>query len=142
MKSIRTKFTFLAVCAVTAVMIGAAVLGTLVIKNIGQRSADQLLLLMCKTGEKNLDFYFESVEQSVEMVSAYVESDLDGIDDEHLQVHLDRVSEIFKKLTYKTNGVLTYYYRIDPSVSTTAKGFWFVHQENEGFQEHEVTDIT
>lgn len=142
MKSIRTKFTFLAVCAVTAVMIGAAVLGTLVIKNIGQRSADQLLLLMCKTGEKNLDFYFESVEQSVEMVSAYVESDLDGIDDEHLQAHLDRVSEIFKKLTYKTNGVLTYYYRIDPAVSTAAKGFWFVHQENEGFLEHEVTDIT
>lgn len=142
MKSLRTKITFLAVCAVSVVMIGAATLGALVIKNIGRRSANQLILLMCETGEKNLDFYFESVEQSVEMVSAYVESDLDGLDDARLQAHLDRVSEIFKKLTYKTNGVLTYYYRIDPAVSTAAKGFWFINNEGEGFLEHEVTDIT
>ena len=142
MHSIRTKITAMTVCVIVIAMAVATVFGEVAIRKIGSRSAEQILLLLCETGEKNLDHYFESVEQSVEMVSAYVESDLDGLDDAHLQAHLDRVSDIFKKLTYKTNGVLTYYYRIDPTVSTNAKGFWYVNLEGEGFQPHEVTDIS
>ena len=130
------------VCMIVIVMAVATVFGVVAIRNIGTRSANQILLLLCETGEKNLDHYFESVEQSVEMVSAYVESDLDGLDDAHLQAHLDRVSDIFRKLTYKTNGVLTYYYRIDPAVSANAKGFWYVNLDGASFQPHEVTDIS
>lgn len=142
LRSIRTKITLLTVCAIIIAMIVSMAFGVVAIRNIGNSSSNQSLLLLCEVGEKNLDAYFESVEQSVEMVSAYVESDLDGLDDEKLQAHLDRVSDIFKKMTYKTNGILTYYYRIDPSVSTKAKGFWYVNQDDQGFQEHEVTDIT
>ena len=142
MNSIRTKSALLTVCGIVVAMAVATLLGVVALRNVGTSSSDQMLLLLCETGEKNLDFYFESVEQSVEMVSAYVESDLDGLEDEQLQAHLDRVSDILKKLTYKTNGILTYYYRIDPAVSTTARGFWYVNQDGEGFQEHEVTDIT
>lgn len=38
--------------------------------------------------------------------------------------------------------MLTYYYRIDPEVSQNVKGFWYVHSDDNGFQQHEVTDIT
>ncbi len=123
-------------------MIVATVFGVIAIGDIGHRSAEQILRLLCQTGEKNLDHYFESVEQSVEMVSAYVASDLSGLDDASLQAHLDRVSGIFSRLTHKTSGILTYYYRIDPSVSDTVKGFWYVDLDGEGFRAHEVTDIT
>jgi len=140
--SIRTKITLLAVIGMVVVMTIAMAFGVNAIRNIGNSSSNQLLLLLCETGEKNLDSYFDSVEQSVEMVSAYVEEDLDKLDDKHLQEHLDRVDGIFKKMTYKNNGILTYYYRIDPKVSKKAKGFWYVNQDGEGFKEHEVTDIT
>ena len=142
MHSIRTKITVMTVAAIVIVMATAAVSGVLAIRSIGNRSADRILLLLCETGEKNLDHYFESVEQSVEMVSAYVESDLDGLDDEQLQAHMDRVSKIFEKLTYKTYGMCTYYYRIDPAVSKNVKGFWYVNVDGNGFKEHEVTDLT
>lgn len=142
MHSIRIKITAMTVSVIITAMAVAAVFGITGIRNIGSRSANQILLLLCETGEKNLDHYFESVEQSVEMVSAYVESDLDGLEDDQLQAHLNRVSDIFQRLTYRTNGVLTYYYRIDPAVSTRAKGFWYVNLDGEGFVEHEVTDIT
>ena len=52
--------------------------------------------------------------------------DLRGLEDAELQAHLDRVSDIFRKMTYRTSGILTYYYRINPAVSATQKGFWFV----------------
>ncbi len=140
--SIKTKIMLMTTCALLVVILIATVSGVFVIRRVGNGSAQQMLLLLCESGEKNLDHYFESVEQSVAMVSAYVESDLDGLDDARLQAHLDRVSDIFRKLTYKTNGVLTYYYRIDPTVSAAARGFWFVNLNGDGFQEHEVTDIT
>ena len=142
MHSIRTRITAVAVSAIIIVMAVAMAFGVIAIRNIGRRNADQLLYLLCETGEKNLDHYFQSVEQSVEMVSAYVESDLDGLDDARLQAHLDRVSAFFKRLSYITNGVLTYYYRIDPAVSRKVQGFWYVDTGGDGFHEHEVTDIT
>lgn len=76
------------------------------------------------------------------MISTYAESDLDGVDDKSLQAHLDRVREIFAYVTHSTNGVLTYYYRIDPAVSDSAKGFWYTNLDGKGFEEHAVTDIT
>ena len=140
--SIKTKIMLMTTCAILVVILASTFSGILVIRNVSNTSARQMLMLMCESGQRNLDHYFESVEQSVEMVSAYVESDLDGIDDARLQAHLGRVDDIFKKLTYKTFGVLTYYYRIDPSVSTTEKGFWYVNLDGDGFKAHEVTDIT
>ena len=142
MHSIKTKITAVTLCVIVIAMAAAAGLGGAAIRNIGTRSAEQTLLLLCETGEKNLDHYFESVAQSVEMVAAYTESDLSGLDDESLQAHLNRVSGFFRKLSYRTYGVLTYYYRIDPTVSENVKGFWYVNMDGEEFLPHEVTDIT
>ncbi len=142
MNSIRTKTTLLTVCAIVASLTIATLLGIFAIRNIGNENSDRMLLLLCESGEKNLDFYFESVEHSVEIVNAYVEADLAEIELDQLPEHLERVKDVFAKMAYDTNGVLTYYYRIDPHVSTEAKGFWFVNLDGKSFQEHEVTDIT
>ena len=140
--SLRVKITAVTVCALILAMLVAMAFGVAAIRNIGNKSAEQTLLLLCEAGQKNLDSYFKSVEQSVEMVSAYVESDLRGLEDAELQAHLNRVSDIFRKMTYRTSGILTYYYRIDPAVSQTQTGFWFVNSDGEGFREHAPTDIT
>ena len=142
MHSIKTKITALTVSVVVIAMVIATVLGVTAIRDVGDRNAKQTLLLMCETGQKDLNYYFQNVEHSVKTVSAYVESDLNGVDDKSLQSHMERVGDVFQKLAYNTNGVLTYYYRIDPEVSKNVKGFWYVKTENNGFQEHEVTDIS
>ena len=53
-----------------------------------------------------------------------------------------QIAEIFEETANKTNGVLTYYYRIDPAVSRNVKGFWYTNLEGNEFTEHEVTDIS
>lgn len=141
-KSNRTRLILAVIGVITLAVLASTLFGVIAIRNIGNRSADNMLLHLCESGEKNLDAYFNSVERSVEMVSAYAEADLNGLDDEALLAHLDRAREVFANITYKTIGVLTYYYRIDPSVSGTAKGFWFTNLNGTGFEEHEVTDIT
>lgn len=129
------------VCVVVIVMVIATTLGVNAIRDIGNHNAEQTLLLLCQTGQKDLDYYFQNVESSVKTVAAFVQSDLDGVEDKDLQAHIDRVSDVFQKLAYNTNGVLTYYYRIDPEVSGNVKGFWYINTDGEGFKEHEVTDI-
>lgn len=142
MRSIRTKITTVTICAIVFTMIIATVFGLTAIRNIGTGSAEQMMLLLCESGQKNINSYLEDVEQEVRTISVYVESDLDGLENEKLQAHLDRVSDFFRKVLYRTNGIKTYYYRIDPSVSPVVKGFWYVRDAGKGFQEHEVTDIT
>lgn len=142
MQSLRTKITAMTIGAIIITMIIAAAFGVVAIRRLGMSDAEQMLRLLCEAGEKNLDDLFENLEQNVLIVSSYVESDLDGVSDEELQKHLDRVSDVFKRILVKTNGIVTYYYRIDPAVSSSVKGFWFVNLDGEGFTPHEVTDIT
>ena len=140
--SIRTRITLLTAFAVIATIVITSFQGAIAIRGIGSSSAEQTLRLLCETGQKHLNSYFTSVEQSVEMVASFVGEDLESLKPEELEAHISRTRTIFAKTANKTKGILTYYYRIDPAVSDTSKGFWYTNLDGDGFEEHEVTDIT
>jgi HAMP domain-containing protein len=142
MNSIRTKITLLTVCIVIIALGIATVIGLISIKKLGRNDADQMLHLTATTGALNLESYFESVEHSVETVATLVQGSFDGMPFEDLEAQVERTRNLFERIAYNTNGVLTYYFRIDPEISDTVKGFWYVNQDGKGFQEHEVTDIS
>ena len=142
MRSLRTRITLMTVYVVIIAVVAITMLSVFSIRNNEQRKSDQLLLLLCETGEMNLDYYFDSVQNSVGKVASFVEADLEGLTDEELAQHMERVSDYFGEMASKTNGVLTYYYRIDPEVSGKVKGFWYVDLDGSGFVRHSVTDIT
>ena len=141
MRSLRTRITLMTVLVVILAVVIVSFLSVLFIRTNEHNKSDQLLYLLCDTGKTNLDYYFNSVQKSVAKVSSFVQSDIDGLDDERFSQHMDRVWKYFDTMASKTNGVLTYYYRIDPEVSKNVKGFWYVY-DGDDFVEHEVTDIT
>ena len=142
MHSIRTKFTLTVVSAIVITLTIAAAIGVISIRELGSDDADQMIHLTATTGAMNLEQYFESVEHSVKTVSTLVSDNFEGMPFDHLDIQVERARNVFGKIAYNTNGVLTYYFRIDPEVSEDVKGFWYVYQDGEGFVEHEVTDIT
>ena len=142
MRSLRTRITLLTVCVVVFALAIVTVSSVLFIRSNERRESKQMLLLLCETGERNLDYYFNSVQKAVGNVASFVEEDLDGLEDEQLEAHMERVGRYFEEMAYKANGVLTYYYRIDPEISDNVKGFWYTNLEGEGVTGHEVTDIT
>ena len=142
MRSLRTKISFLTISVTVIAVVVVTLMSVLFIRNAEHHKSEQLLLLLCETGERNLDYYFTSVEKSVQKVASYTEKEFTGLEDEALEEHSKKVSRYFDEIANKTNGVLTYYYRIDPSVSKTEKGFWFTDLDGSGFVEHAVTDIT
>ena len=142
MRSLRTRITALTLCVVILAVAIVTALSVAFIRKTEHRKSDQILLLLCETGERNLDYYFNSVQKSVGRVASFVQTDLDGLEDKQLNAHIQRVGKYFDEMASKTNGVLTYYYRIDPEVSTKVKGFWYTNLDGEGFVSHTVTDIT
>lgn len=142
MKSIRKKITLLVICAIVVSLGITAFIGAVSIKNQGKRDSDKILYLMCQTGRMDLESYFNSVEHSVKTVSTLIQGSLDGVSDDQLARHVEQAGVIFGEVARQANGVLTYYYRIDPALSETVKGFWYVNLDAKGFYKHEVTDIT
>lgn len=111
------------------------------IRNLGRDDADEMLHLTCATGAMNLETYFDSVEHSVETVATLVQDSFEGMAFDQLGDQVERARNLFDRVAYHTNGVLTYYFRIDPEVSESVKGFWYVKEDGKRFREHEVTDI-
>lgn len=149
MRSIKTRIILLNVIAMVVGIFVATLISAISISNLNHESSEQQLALLCETGKSNLNYYFESVEQSVNTVSKLIDDDLNNIkEDEYatrLHDHITRSLNVFSEAANNTNGVLTYYYRIDPEISAISneKGFWYIRQPNRNkFIEHEVTDLT
>ncbi len=142
MRSLRTRITVTMLCVIFVALLFTTLLSAIFIRKTESRKTDQLLLMLCKNGEQSLDYYFDSVQNSVERVAAFVEEDLEGTSEEQLRNHMEHARNYFGMMASKTKGVLTYYYRIDPTISTKEKGFWYINLTGDGFEEHEVTDIT
>lgn len=140
MRSIRTKFTTLTVALVIAALLVVTVIGVISIRELGRSDSDQVLHLTCTTGAMNLEEYFSSVESSVNTVSTLVSDSFDGMTEDQLESQVERSRHLFNKIVSNTTGVHTYYFRIDPAISDTVKGYWYV-KELGSFKEHEVTDI-
>jgi len=149
MLSLRRKITLLNVIAVSAALLVATVIGVVSIAKFGHESSEQSLRLLCRDGKNNLDDYFDSVEQSAEIVSAMIDDALDDINDLNSASdwasnnHMQKANALFAEAIEHTKGVMTYYYRIDPAISnnTNELGFWYVEGEN-GLEPHAVTPIT
>ena len=142
MRSLRTRIVLLTVCSIVIAVSIVSLVSVLFIRTNENLESDQLLLLLGETGERNLDYYFDSVQKSVAKIASTVESDLDGTEYDQFQEHMDRMEAYFEEVAYKTNGVLTYYYRVDPEFSDTEKGFWYTNLDGNGFKPHVVTDIS
>ena len=142
MRSIRIKYTLLAICAIIVALSIATFIGAESIKKLGNDDAEQMLSLMCSTGAMNLESYFTSVERSAQTVASLVQNSLEDMPLDQLGNQVEKARNLFGEVAYHTNGVLTYYFRIDPALSSDVKGFWYVNLDGNGFREHEVTDIT
>ena len=154
MGSIRTKISILNVIAVTVALIVAAIIASVSFASFAHNSTEQTVSLLAETGKNSLNYYFKSVEQSVKTVSTLVNEDLDAnIKDDDLtntyKAHVDYVRKIFIETSKNTNGVFSFYYRVDLSITDSTggrengeKGFWYVYSDElNDFENHQVSAL-
>ena len=79
MRSLRTRITATMLCVIFVALLFTTLLSAIFIRRTESRKTDQLLLMLCKNGEKSLNYYFGSIQDSVERVASFVEEDLEGL---------------------------------------------------------------
>ena len=61
--------------------------------------------------------------------------------DIYLDAHTRRAETVFASVANHTNGVVSYYYRLNPALSDTEMGFWYTRQGSSAFTATEIVDI-
>ncbi|MBQ6401265.1 MAG: HAMP domain-containing protein [Firmicutes bacterium] len=140
MNSIRSKVTLLTIAAILVSIISVGVTSLVSIKKEENASANKQMEQICDNQEKELDAYLNSIEKSVTTVSRFAEEDLQK-DDVNLKDHLALVGRFFRSIADNTDGVTTYFYRIDPDYSKDEKGYWYTRYGTQDFEKHKVTPL-
>lgn len=169
MHSIRTKLTAITIISLLVSLLSIGSLGIFAVKTQGDRDAAQFMSLICDNCRKTLNAYLNSVEQSVDMVTRYVSETLNIEDltsggvigasgegsvfpngdeisvrqmefDAHLFDHIEMVRTVFRSVANHTNGVIAYYYRINPEISREMEGFLFSKIRTASFSELPLTN--
>lgn len=142
MKSIRSKITLLIIIAVITSIAAIGIIGVYSIKSYGDNASDELLILTSETRQQTLDASFNSIEQSVDIVSRYATEEMTGFSDEDMADYLDKIDNLFRSVAGNTQGVMTYYYRLSPDISDRYEGFWYSKYGRVDYVSSEMTDVT
>ena len=164
MRSVRFKITAIAIVAILAAILCVflASLSTLQAEN--DRRSVEVMNLIAQDSRKSLEKYTEGIEQSVELIANLASEDLDSVVlvkggvigvnpgqsertreqekqlDAYLAEYTSMIREVSSTVAGHTHGIVTYYYCINPEVSTSEHGFFYSRVGKTGFAEREPLD--
>ena len=147
MKSIQTKIILLilAVIVVCSLIIGSA--GIISSKAVIEKDSTEIINLMCSDKANEINNILGKIEQSVDILAVFSESNLESMealsDKDYLARYIDTIDELSITAAGETEGAVSVYLRFDQSVAPTDAGFFCVKNSETGkFEIKENTDIS
>ena len=147
MKSIQTKIILLilAVIVVCSLIIGSA--GIISSKAVIEKDSTEIINLMCSDKANEINNILGKIEQSVDILAVFSESNLESMealsDKDYLARYIDTIDELSITAAGETEGAVSVYLRFDQSVASTDAGFFCVKNAETGkFEIKENTDIS
>ena len=171
MHSIRTRIILLTMAAILVSVLAIGVIGFFNIKELGDLYSSTTMHLLCENRRRSIDEYLNGIEQSVDTVSRFAVDELDGVHlvqggavgadggvdgvfravqegprqeelDTYLNDYIDKVESLFRSVANHTNGVVSFYYRINPELSNTQKGFFYSKANTAAFVREVPTELS
>lgn len=162
--SIRFKITAITVTAILFAILAVFGASYYSIHTETDRRSVEIMRLIGENTRDTLDEYFASIEQSVSLAANMAVDSLDSVVlvecgaagsyareqtrspeqterlDAYLAEHCAYVLKAFESSAGHTNGVITYYYCINPEISENVHGFFYSRVGKAGFVEREPLD--
>ena len=147
MKSILSKILLLVFVSVMAAAITNSIYGIISISNLMQDSSLEIMNLLSNKNASILNATFNSVEQSVEILSSYIVTELDSFtkltaDSNYYTEYTDNIQAVATTMAKSTDGALSVYVRYDPYLTNSTSGFFCIKNEDNTFTSIEVTDLS
>lgn len=170
MHSIQTRITALTLAAILVSALSIGTVSIVSVKREGERNSAQTMSLLCENCRYSIDDYLTGIEHSVDMVSRYAIEELSSVElmeggvigvdgywddaselgadterqerlDEYLASYASNVEGVFRSVANHTNGVVAFYYRINPEISMQSKGFLYSGIGNISFSQLPLTKL-
>lgn len=147
MKTIEAKLIILILCCVIAC---SALVGGIAIsfsQSVADSDSQQIMTLMCDKYTEELDALMVCVEQSVDTLALYVESELESVerlsDEEYLELYTEKLQSAALNCVYSTKGALTVYIRFEPELTHPTSGLYWGREGDENeLQQLPTTDLS
>ena len=164
MHSIRFKITAIASGAIVVAFLCVFLVSLSTFQAENDRRSVEMMNLIGLDTRMSLEKYTESIEQSVDLIANLASDTMDsvmlvrggvvGTDaerakrtpereaelDEYLAEYCEKIQEVSATVAGHTQGIVTYYYCINPEISTTEHGFFYSRVGKTGFEEREPLD--
>lgn len=148
MKSIKKKFLVLILGCVllSALAIGGA--GVWNTARVVDDGSSRILNLLCREKAEEINSLLESIEQSVNTIYHFAESQMDDkerlwSDRAYLEQKIERIKEVSLNAAENTASAVAVYLRFEPELTTPIEGFFLTRDEpGASLTSHEITDLT
>ena len=146
MKSIRSKIMSLLFCSVLIVSLIIGTFGIVLTSNIIKESSTENMRLLCKNNADKIDLVFAKVEESVNTLVHYAESELYDVqllkNDSLRASYSSNIRNNSLHHIENIDGAAAVYMHYNPSYIGKTDGFYYVKHDAEGELEyHPLTDI-
>lgn len=146
MKSIRSRIMWL---LFSSVLIASLIIGTLGIaltSNVIKESSTENMRLLCKNNADKIDITFAKIEESVNTLVHYVESELPSAgllnDSSFREKFSAEVSKNALHHVESIDGAAAVYMHYDPELVGKTDGFYYVkYDQKDEYKYHPLTDI-
>lgn len=147
MKSIRSKIMWLLFCSVLISSLIIGTIGIVLTSNVIKESSTENMRLLCSNNADKINITFAKIEESVNTLAHYAESELPNIELLKDSSYREKFSADVKKNALhhieSVIGAAAIYLHYDPSYIGKTDGFYYVkYTETDEFKYHPLTEIS
>ncbi len=166
MHSIRSNITIITVLIILTSVLSVFGASYIIIQKETDSNSVRIMNLINEDTERILEMYFGNIEQSAEIASNIAIEELDSATlvkygvvstgtannaktaeqekafEDYLKTYCDKVQGLFSGVADNTQGVISYYYCIDPGISKNVHGFFYMDQGKTGLVKQEPLDVS
>lgn len=157
--------------AIIVCVLGVIGSSALSVRREGEINSVEMMRLLCDNSSMTIETYLNSVEQSVDMVTRYALDEIDTVElvrgnavglqgtgahldertrsesqqtelDAYLADYFEHVERLFRSVANRTNGVVSFYLRINPEISADAAGFHYSNIGRATYKKLLLPDLT
>lgn len=147
MKVLQRKILIL---VVSSILISALFIMTIAFFNYGrivENDSRQIIQLMCSEKRQTIDEKLLNITQSVHIIYHFAieqigETKEIWLDGANYEEHISRMKALMATTAKYTDGAVSIYYRLNPSIRGDKQGAWLLRGADGDFIECEMTDIS